>query len=719
MEFSDISTEKLAEKINRKVEELEVLIKDYGSFNIVANSIFRNSALYQSRSQEVNREGNPVVQEYLALIALKFPYSIGVGELIRSKDVMKDFYQINKIASEIISLHSLLHVKQYNVFDDQGELSDMEQIAMLISSEELSVRNETFEEHHWQRLEGLYEPYNIYFKEKLGFSVDQAIDFCIAISEYTNGQMEKALVEPRASAKQMYDEARAYKYRNKQPNNFYPPEYLERFKKTSDADLKYEFDTSMMQYTVTMLGHFMQFKIQDIVEMGDIDEAAFMQFLTQFSISFGEVNPDFNMPEVIHPLKDRPILRHDDKYFCSSLSLLDYALDRLFASTLFKDPKRIEKYKLHRHEYLNNEGMKYLTDTLKTATYYSNLLYPGGELDGLIFCGNNALFVEAKGHQVTDRAKKGYFDRIQGHIEDVIQESHSQAIRTYNYLKDNPVAQFKYKSGKKVLIDGTQFKNAYFISLTLESFKAVSMSLKVNNSLGIFDRKTFPWIVSLYDLRVVCEHMEGPSYLIQYMHRRREFFSLGKFMASDELDLLAFYLERNLRFDDLLKKYKNVNAIQLDSQHAYFDRYYAAKDGILSKKVPIMKHYTLAPIKKLVLALENSGLENAIDASILILEGGSKVKNQLMDFIRVMRKKYNKDGDNHDFRMIGSDDADDSTWMLSYWFGFDSKDFLSFFEDKIRNQFEHDTTDEFYAILDKGKKEYEFVKILHLRKSAT
>lgn len=716
MEMPSITSQELEEQINNKVQELEGLIKDYGSFNIIANSIFRNSMTHSISSKEIKREGNPVVQEYLALITLKFPYSIGIGELMNAREVPKDFYYIDKVAREIVAMHSLLHMKKFEVYDENGSVSDMDQIALLISTEELNVRNETFEEHHWQRLEELYDPYNSYFKEKLGFDVDEAIDFCIAIAEYTNGQMEKALVEPRSNAKTMYDEVRAYKYRNKKPANPYPQEYLDHYKSMTDSDLKREFEASMMSYTITMLGHFMQFKVQDIV---DVDVNAFTKFLEHFSISFGEINPDFSVPEVMHPLKDRPILRHNDSFFCSSLSLLDYALDRLFAKTLFQDSKKIEKYKSRRHEYLNDKGMQYLTDTLKSDKHFSNLLYPGGELDGLIFCGNNAFFVEAKGHQISDRAKKGYFDRIKGHVEDIVQESHSQAVRTYNYLKGNANAEFKYKSGKKVVIDGTQFKNAYFISLTLESFKAIASSLKVQNSLGLFDKSTFPWIVSLYDLRVVCEHMEGPSYLIQYMHRRREFFNLNKFMASDELDLLAYYLERNLRFEDLLKRYKDVDGIQLDSRHKYFDSYYAAQDGLIKKKVPILKHYTIAPVKSLVKALENSGLENAIDAAILILEGGTKVKGQLMNFLRVMRKKYNKDGDNHDFRMIGSDDADNSTWMLSYWFGFDSEDFLSFFEDKIKSQFDTDATDDFYAILDKGKKDFQFVKILHFRRRNT
>jgi hypothetical protein len=605
----------LSAEINQKITQLEAKIKEYGSFNVIANAFVSNQIGIEEPLESGRPEKSPVVPEYLALVCLKFPYALGIGELLRTRDLAKDFHEINELAREIVQLHALLHRTGY------GD-SDAEQMSVSLSAEELLVRNETFEEHHWERLESLYRPYDEYFKTKLGFTVDEAIRICLTIQDHVNGAFRHTVQGSMGHAKQMFTEVMGFKYEGKPTQNFYPPEFLEAYQRTDDEQLQMEFFASMATYSMVMMGEQLSFTPELISASEEMDIATVSKFLEQFSIGFQEVNPDFTMPEILHPLKDKPLLRHENKYFCASLSLLDYALDRLFQRVLFADPKKTNKYKEHRHNYLQDTGMKYLTDTLQTQDFYMNLTYEGGELDGLIFCGNNAFFIEAKSHQISDRAKKGYIDRLMNHVEEIVEESHYQAKRTYDYLKGKPAAEFKRKNGSKVLIDGTKFKNAYFISLTLEGIKAVSCSLKLGNTLGLFDAHTFPCIVSLYDLRVICEHMEGPAYLIQYIHRRREFFKVQKFHINDELDLLHYYLERNMRFDDILEKHSDKDLIHLPSVSDTFNAYYAYEQDNERPKVNKMKHYTVPAVKQMVSALEKSGLPNGIDAAVQLLELG-------------------------------------------------------------------------------------------------
>jgi len=53
-----------------------------------------------------------------------------------------------------------------------------------MSSEELLVRNETFEDHHWELFEYLYTRYHDYFREKRGFTVGEAIHLCEIFAEH-------------------------------------------------------------------------------------------------------------------------------------------------------------------------------------------------------------------------------------------------------------------------------------------------------------------------------------------------------------------------------------------------------------------------------------------------------------------------------------------------------------------------------------------------------
>ena len=708
---------KILKEINDRVTILEEKIRKYGAFTVIANSIYR---FFTAPTQEIQYrkfEGSALVPEYLALICLKFPFEYGIRELSNAHELPGDLHTIETLAKEIIALFTSLHNFSYKPFNANGSISEMDYIALSISNEELHVRNETFEEHHWERLENLYKPYNDYFKQKLGFTVDEAIRLCLTIQDYMSEKSTEALIGRKDHVKEMLDEIRAYKYRNVPTKNFYPPEWLEQYKQMADEDISFHLRSSMALSFIARLGHDLSFTAAEIAAMEDIDLATVDKFLKVFSLNFGEVDTNFGLPTIFHPLKDKPLAHHDGRYICPSIFLMDYALDRIFAKTLYADNKKKDAYGKWRHNYLLDTAMGYLIGVLKTNSFHTNLFYGEYELDGIIFIDNDVFFVEAKGHQINNRAKKGFFDRIQEHVDEIVEASHAQAIRAYEYLKGNPQAEFRDKRYKPVILDGSKFKNAYFISLTLEGIKSISTSLKAGNSLGLFGPDTFPWIVSLYDLKVVCEHMEGPAYLIHYIHRRREFFKRKTYLVDDELDLLAFYLKQSLRFDDLDLQYGEGNRyFKLTSYHETFNKYYDGQQGLLKKPLPKMVHFAKAQIKTLVHALETANIENAIDAAIHILELGVSTQKTLIANIERTKKRYRKDGDNHDFRIVGDDVADGKTFMLSYWTGHDLPAFLAFFYENILSQYHKETTDEFFALLDVGKSDYKFIKVHYLTK---
>jgi len=717
MPITDEEKQKIIAEINSRVTILEEKIRKYGSFTIIANSIYKYFTVPSHEIQYKEFRESALLPEYLSLICLKFPFAYGINELRAVHDLPGDLKNIEDTGKEIIGLFTFLHNAEFKPFNDDGSISDMDYIAMAISNEEVHVRNETFEEQHWDRLETLYRPYQSYFKEKLGFTVDEAIRLCLTIQAYLSDKSTEALIGRKDHVKEMLTEIKAFKYRNIPTKNFYPPEWLAYYKRTPDEEISMQIRMSMALSFISKLGFDLSFTSAEIAEMEEIDVDTVTKFLEQFSLNFEEVKTDFSIPTIFHPLKDKPLIHHNGNYICPSIFLMDYSLDRLFAKTLYSDAKKKEGYAKRRHDYLLETAMKYLINVLKTNNYHTNLTYPGGEMDGIIFIDNDVFFIEAKAHQINDRAKKGYFDRIQEHVEELVQESHAQAIRSYNYLKGKCEVKFVDKYNKSVTLDGSRFKKAYFISLSLEGIKAISTSLKLGNTLGLFSPDTFPWVISLYDLKVVCEHMEGPAYLIHYIHRRRELFKRKTYLVDDELDLLAYYLKQNLRFDDIdLQLGDRKGYYKLQSYHETFNKYYDGQQGLLKKRIPKMKHYAVAQLKKLVKALETAEIENAIDTAVHVLELGVSTQKTLLFNIEKAKKRFKKDGDNHDFRIVGNDVVDGKTFMLAYCIGFDSPGFLQFHNQNVLNQYAKETTDEFFAMLDIGKTDYKFIKIHYLLK---
>ena len=708
--------DKATVEIDQHIEELHKKIRAYGSFNVIANSILRNQIRAIKEYDEFDKGIHSIVPEYVSLVCLKYPFSLGTREFTHLNEAAKDQYEINELALKIITKYSFLHQGKYRKKDTENNFSNLTHITQVLSSQELLVRNPTIELFHWDLLDEMYKNYNPYFKETLGFSVEEAIDLCMGIADIIGNQATLSIKRAKQQATQMYEEIITYKYRNKIPKNYYPPEYLNRFKSMNDSAIKEDFEKFSESYEIVVMGETFSFSTRDLSEKESIDKETVERFCQKLSLKFGEIDPDFKRPEIMHPLKDRPLIYHSGKFICPSTSLLDYSLDRLFASTLLKDGSKREKYKKHRHDYLLNKGVTYIKDILKANEAYTNLNYPGGEIDGLVFCDSNIFFIEAKGHIITDRAKKGYVDRMETHINDIVRASHNQAIKAYNYLYGKKDVKFTDKKGKKIVLDGSKYQNVHFISLTLEDFSAISCSLKINNSLGLFTRETFPWVVSLYDLRMICEHMEGPSYFIQYLHRRKEFFQYEKIIVNEEIDLLGYYLKRNLRFDDIIEKtYKISDYIYLESLSDEFNNYYLYEQGYIKKYHARMKHFSTQPIKSLVKALEECGLPFGKDVAVQVLEFGTKTKKELIEYINKLKKQFKKDGKGHDFR-IGGDDVNNHSWMLSYWVGPNDEAFLEHFDYWIRNKFNDEPCNKYVAILDTSTTDYKISKIIHLQK---
>lgn len=711
--------EKIPFEIADHLKDLEQLLSHYNPFNILANIIVNNQFHFINKLKRDSESKSPAIQEYLALICLKYPTQLRIGELTKAREFGNDIVKINELAEKIVMKHLLLHLSKYTTIKEDGSISDLEQFARAISSEELLVRNPTFDSYHWDQVEELYQLYNEYLKDTLGFSAIEGIRICETIADYMTEGATESMQRLRMNAKQMTDEIIAYKYRKKRPAQFYPDEHLEELSTWDDQYIRRHFFEVMATYEMTMLGNILSFTVKDIAEMEGLDETTIHSFLNHLTIRFGEINPDFTQPEVMHPLKDRPILQQGDRYLCSSVALMDYSLDRLFANVLMKDQKRNHKYQLHRHDYLLDKGVKLIAETLSTNEVYTNLSYPGGELDGLIFCDTNVFYIEAKGHRITDRAKRGFIDRISNVVDDIVKHSYEQGIRTHQYFFGKREVLFTDKKGRKVVLDGSLFKNAYFISLALEDVSSISCNLKLNNSLGLHDKGTFPWIVSLYDLRAICEHMEGPAYFIQYLHRRKEFFQYNKFIIDDELDVLGYYLQRNLRFDDLIEeRYEKVGFIKLESLLDYFNNYHLFQDGKITKHVPKMKHFTIQPIKDFIAAVQNSKLPNSTDAAVQLLELGSDTKKQLLQYLRHVKKQYKKDGNVHDFRLVG-DDIDGRTWMLSYMIDEDTNETLQRFRRYAAIKNAETPSNSYIAILDTSIKGYQIKEIIHYLNNQT
>jgi hypothetical protein len=154
-------------EMNAAIAALSEKIREFGSFNVIANSLARNQ-LDMRRFQE-GRGPEPVAiaTEYLALICLKTPFVRGYRELSNANSYAKELYEMESLAAKVLGNYALLHkhkFRQGKPFPTHYEAIDYTEA---LSLEELLIRNDTFELHHWDLLEGLYGPFDDLARENL------------------------------------------------------------------------------------------------------------------------------------------------------------------------------------------------------------------------------------------------------------------------------------------------------------------------------------------------------------------------------------------------------------------------------------------------------------------------------------------------------------------------------------------------------------------------
>jgi len=695
--------ENLPNVIKSESIDLEARISKFDSFNIIANIFVKSEFSDPNNYHDKLR----IAVEYITLLCLKKDYAIGDATFLNSANIINEIDKIDELALSILSKSSYLNEKIPSANKRQ---TDIDKISKSITSEEYFVRTPAIDEHHWTVIEELYSQYNHLFIECLGYDAIDAIDLCISIADFIL-ERYKISSSKIGKWKNAYWEIAKYKQKGIIPKTPYPEKVLQEIVQLKDAELRTYFMQSALMQHQKMLGECLSFTARDLADFSEIEISKVEHFLNSLSMKFGEMPSDFYIPTIIHPLKEKPIVKHENRYICSSLSLLDYSIDKIFEKTL-QTSKKQEKFKLTKHDYLISKGTELIASCLPGSQHYTNLNYNdgnNGELDGLVIYDNCAFFIEGKSHKITDRAKKGFVDRIEQHIDDIIRYSHSQALRASKYILNNSSVELFPKKGKKIKIAGEKIKHFFLISLSFEPIANISLYIKVSNDLNLFTEQQFPWVVSLYDLMVIAEHMESASFFIHFLYKRFEVFKIKAIQIHDELDVMAYYLKQGLFFEGILQKGK-FDWISVQSLLDEINFYYFFKSGKVKKYSPKIVHHSSTDTKKVIKAIDACDLQNRTDISIFFLDLSDNTQRHFHKYVDLTRKKFRKDKELHDFS-IGGDDKG-KIWGMTYFIGSPSGETIKRLHQHCKFKMKKLNAVNWYGILDTGESGYHFIEMV-------
>lgn len=694
------------DELKKDIDSLSTIIDKYNSFTIIANALVNANLFSGSKFTGLDNDTFPASCEYVSLECLKRPFQEFKNNYTNQYEISKDFHELKLLAESILSKSNFINISKFKGNKQNEEINE---IARELSSEELMVRYPTYDHHHWDFIEELYEQYDDYYRQVLGFDIHEAIDVCTSIKELIHEGVESAIKSAQVEYKLTLSQLLKYKYHNTPTSLDISEDSLKVVKNFNREQITQNVAQIVNVNYYLSLEKYIVFKPNQIASKSGIPLNIVELILKSISNEFGMVEYMYNDPQIIHPLKDKPLASNSGKYICCSFALLDYSIENLFESTIQSDSKKGKKYREKKHDYTLTKGLNLIKSALKSEEVFTNVNYPSGEADGIILFANTILFIETKSHKITDRAKRGFSDRINIHIDDIIRSSYSQATKAYNYLRGNPNAEFTFKNGKKLTIDGTKYTNAFFITLTFEQISSISNNIKKNNNLSLFDSIAFPWIISYYDLKIISEHIESPSFLIHFLKKRAKFFEIQRVKTLSELDIFSYYLDYNLR---LPKSVSNRDWILLESTIDYYNRYYFFEQGFINKPEQKKSHFSLYAIKNLVRHIEKSNLEYKIEATTLLLDFEIDSQKKIIEQINRVRKQYKKDKSIHDFSIANFNDG--KSWHLTYFMGPNNNETATKLSLFTMHKFKKHKPDIYIAIYDSGVIDYNIIDIVYM-----
>lgn len=648
------------------IARLDVLQAEYDGFDLIAWLAILNLGMDPETYSESSHQGSAASLEYAILRLLGHEYSEGTGAP-GPRDSLAEIVDL----SQGLSISGLVEDlrKWMEHPEARGNADNLDELRFVMRTHEQLVRADAYPHHQDEILLALFAPFGDVLRATVGFDIQAALSVTTTLTDRTDEVWHAKLQIAREGMREVrkaIERARKKGDAGRPPE--VPEELFESLRNLSAKDLRRAEKRFVMPIALHGLGKLLSFSADEISRDADLDSATVSAVLNHFSLGFGSITaPEYLDP--VHPLKERPIARHRDRYICPIGDALRWAL-RTSLETVLKGNDRVwARYDRHRHDSLLRIALRQFGRIMPSATIGSNLYYPDpdrgpgnrAELDGLAVYDTAVFLVEAKAGALRPAARRGAREAFQDQVADLIRDPHEQALRAQRYINSERVAVFDDGSGVQLAVVSEAHERTYAITVTLESLGHVSAHFN-QDSPFLVEGHDPSWTVSLSDLMVIGDILEGlPQWLPLYLDRRSRLLQQGKMVSADELDFFMMFLTRGLYFDE--DSYDGADHVALGTMTDPLDHYYFYLAGI--RKTPTRKpEPKRSPdVGQLVDRIEASQLPGRLEAALMLIMLGESAREDTMAMIEKARAASKRDGKMHSVTL---QDRKDGEWGLTY-----------------------------------------------------
>ena len=194
------------------------------------------------------------------------------------------------------------------------------------------------------------------------------------------------------------------------------------------------------------------------------------------------------------------------------------------------------------------------------------------EADGLLVLDGVAVCVEVKAGDLRPRSRQGGIHELDGDLRKTVREAARQADR----LRSLIVANHGLWRSDGSWLDLTDVQEVYTIVVSLDDLGPVALAVDQLVRSNVLTQVDLPWIVSLHDLIVTADVLDSPEQFLTYLRRRTNRDAALWVTASDELDILMWYVHGGFYFepdpDRLHSRHPTTVPPTKKERHAYSDQ---------------------------------------------------------------------------------------------------------------------------------------------------
>ncbi|WP_433761564.1 hypothetical protein [Nocardia sp. CA-135398] len=258
------------------------------------------------------------------------------------------------------------------------------------------------------------------------------------------------------------------------------------------------------------------------------------------------------------PLRMRPLLRAaDGSYALAHDALLIHAIRERVEAELKSDTAAWNAYQKHRGEYLEASCLQLLAAHLPGHTVHSGFDYlvPDNDAeqnphdftkkvegDGLLILDDAAFVVEAKAVAMRPPSRTGKSGPLWHDLRRMVTEAAEQGHR----MRERILTDGGLRLVGGTWLDLSYIREVHTVAVTLDDLSGIATITHELIDAGLLTDENLPWVVSVYDLRVISELIERPSELLLYIRRRTEVELTKRIRAADELDYFVHFLDAQL-----------------------------------------------------------------------------------------------------------------------------------------------------------------------------